>query len=312
MGKLLAADNIVGSTFLGSIPADTYEGYQLYISGTNNAANDLDPQDIGTVRLLINGIDYVNVNYQELLEFNRLMGGMARDSSTTGAAFEHSLIIPRGFFDSNVELIDDIDLAQLSIQWGPNVSTKVASGTVELYGMTRKTGTQMYNLKMIGVQESIGGAGTFPVIFREENIIAIYPRLTARASATAETNLTRIRAEVDGRENCNIVREALRYQSYNRRRNDSSEVTKVGEILFAEQANIGEYLTDSVKLDVTAAAAITFDTMVVAADFNPAKQKTSAARSGEVLDQAIRRKMSGNKTRPVAVLESALGIPSRR
>lgn len=310
--KLLASATIGGSSFVEPIPSDLYEAYVVAITGTSAVGQELFAQDIGTVRVLINGNDVINADYQDLLEFSRLHGGSVQAfSAGTNDVFEHYLVIPRGFRDGNVEQIVDRDRAQFTINYGPNVSTKVLSGTVELYGITRKTGTQLYYLKLLNINDTIGGATTKPIVYREENVIAIYPRLTVRNANTDETTLTRIQCEVDGKEVCNVAREALRFASYNRRNNDAGETTKLGEILIADDGNIGEYLSDDVTLRVVTSGALTFDSLVAAADFDPPKQRATAELSGEVIDMALRRKKKDGKTRPIQVVESALGIAAR-
>lgn len=307
--KLLASDSIAGSSFIAQIPPGTYKAFYLHLVGV--PSTDVLASDIGTVRLLVNGRDRINANYQDLLERAKVRGGSVLELSTTATSFSHQLPIPRHYNDGNVETIEAGDQAQFTLTYGASMGTLVSSGTIELYGVTRKTGTQLYQHKLIGIQDAIGGAGTFPLHVAEENILAIYPRLVVRTTNALEANLDRIRAEVDGQEVCNATALALQYKTYNDRNVDSGETAKLGEIDAAQGGSPGEYLSDKAIVEVTTGGAMTFDMLIEAADFDLAKYRASRARSGEHVDLVLRRKEQLGKVRPVQVLEAASGIVSR-
>jgi len=309
---LLAADSIGGqSSFLRDLPAGKYEGFFLKLSATSDTGLALTAAEFGRIRLLEAGRELASVDYDNLRLFNNLKGGYADFSGATAGDTRAACYIPRGYFDNNVHQVTEADVAQVSIQYGSSFATDIVSGQQKVYGLVRETGEMSYNLLLTQIDQTYG-SGTFTLPIRQENVLAIY-----FIEPTTGTDLERVRVLKDGQEMVNIqaadggnagISEDL-YEISDILNNPdiSTGHSAIAEIQIAHPGEIGEFLSDDIRVEMTTGptSTWTYETIVLSADFTPSKLRQTKVETAAVVQRKVSRKNTLGRGRPVSALRIA-------
>lgn len=306
MPVLLASDAVGGQgSFLAQVTPGRYEAFGLFLNGTHSATPLAEATDFGRVRLSEQGRDLVNMDILQLRRWNTLKGGFSSQAVTGSAAALYAWIIPRAYYDDNVHLVIESDLLQVQCQFGANFATRLPSGTMELYGFLRDTGTMKYALKAIQLDDSLAANATEPIPIRDENVLAVYYE--------DSSSITRIRASRDGEEVCNVARLAqIRFSDLRNQTDSLATANTEGtganfnsaltEVQFAEPGAIGDFLSDDIQLEVTTSGAFTFKVVVVSADFTPARLRQSKVEERSIVKRKADRKHNLGRRRPIETI----------
>jgi hypothetical protein len=322
---LLVSDSVAGqTTFLKDLPPGKYSDLVVRFSGVSAAAQTLAIADLGRLRITEVGRDLVNVDCDNLRFINMVKGGSSRIQAGAAAASAVTLRIPRGYGDNNVHQVIESDVVQVQMTFGANFTTKFTNAQkaiLKVYGLVRETGEMAYNLLIQQIEQSYGGAGTFYLPLRQENVIAVYV-----VNGTAG-DLDNVRVIKDGVEIANVQQGGTGVED-----NDMVSISdlmnttdapdavtafvaatganadsSVSEIALADAGEIGEFLSDDVQIEyrVSPAAAYVQECVVFSADFTPTRLRQTKIETAAVVGRKIARKNSLGRGRPIQTLKIA-------
>lgn len=321
LSPVLLDSQAVGTAaqWLANVPQGKYEALAAILTGTSAAAQALTEVNVGRVRLSETSRDLVNAEALHLRRVNSLKSGNQRRQFAVAGVTEYTLILPRGYYDNNVHRVLESDLAQLTITFGAGWATQIATANWKLYGLTRQTGQMRYNYKLTQIDLSIPGAGVTRQQIREENVVALY---IERDPTVA--NIDSVRVEQDSEIAMSVVRfEDLNDISDALNATDSlsapavaadaaegfeNNSSNIAEVQLANPGDVGEFLSDDVLVEVTAAAAATLNTLsliVASCDFSPTKLRETQFEERAVFQRKLARKNRLNRTRPLQALRIA-------
>lgn len=173
--ELLKQENLLNAFLTLDLREGKYRGLFIRVSGTNNSGQTLAVTNLGKIKLQHQGIERINADFNFFNARTNLGGGTAESASATSGAFGFAAIISfrRRFDRANVLQVESNKKTTLT--WDSlisTLSTVVASGTMEVYGLYDDVGYQRY-LPMIRTQQVTVAAATtvketIPFAFVEE------------------------------------------------------------------------------------------------------------------------------------------------
>jgi len=314
MPVLLDSDSADGTSFLADLSPGKYAYFGLNVAATVAAAEALVLTEMGRLRISEQGRDLVNIDVDTMASINQRERGNGFFTSTAGAAGGAIILIPRKYGkDNNAHLVTEQDLLQLSMQHQAAYDTAIDGGTIEVYGLLSETGEHFYNLKILQHSEAVAASAVETMRITEENVLGIYFSRTNPA-----TDALRIRVMRDGQEVANGALQALSGFSDLLGQTDSlSSAAAAGDgtsathhsqtaIMFANEGEIGEFLSDDIKVEITEdSTGATEEITVLAADFSPAKLRQSKVETASIVERKIARKNKLNRSRPIQSLRIA-------
>jgi len=308
--RLLNADTDL-ATFLFPIRNPvSYSALLVRITGTAGGAG-VTLSDFGRVQLRIRGQSIFDA---DLAIFNALdnLGGGIPEASGLGAAgaFAVSILIPRNYFDDNVEMLSPNDNAEFQITFGPAIATLVTGFLVELYAL-EEFGVMAYSLMIRQNEENIAGAGTIPTTINYvENIAAIYLTDIPGAGTVrtlVASAITRVRYTVGNKFNGDFSLAAGLAKTNLNNRVETAQ-TLMCEVFAVKVGDLSSKLEDQAQLVFTTSGAARPQIIVLGLMFNPNKLAETSAASAERIAQSLTMKRSTGKLRTAAVVGSVVGV----
>jgi hypothetical protein len=173
--RQLHNDNLSVLTTTYNASAGRFGNFLLRYSGTAQTGQTVSLANCGNVMVNVKGDSKVNVDVELLSQAANLYGGYIEASSTIGAAFAFSVVIPAGYwFDKkNVFDIASGEKTFFKMDYPNMTSALIASGTVVLYGKPQ-AGIQSYYHKILGAPISVSGSIQKTDSIVEQNIISAY------------------------------------------------------------------------------------------------------------------------------------------
>lgn len=311
MRKLLASKAITGAAFQADVDPDTYDAFILRVTGTQAGGAFIAIGEVGRVFYRHGSEVLVDADFDMLHFMNEIKGGAVEcTGEANGAAFAMSCMIPRGWLDRNRETVETTDKAQVTLQYGPNVATQIASGTCELYGVQFEHGEESYALMAIQHNQDFSAASKQRFMVPQDNVISIFTDRgfgvnsgTAKASLAASANFTEMAIKKDGLES-NSVPVGV-HQSHSNWENRLEDATFVRsfENQLATEGEIIEQLSDDVVITCTASGAVVVRHLVISAAFNASKRERTIDAAKRVAETKLARKVKAGKTEEIAVLQ---------
>lgn len=313
---LLASESVAGQTsFLKDIRPGKYAAFFLKLSGDSLAATQLTPAGFGRVEILQAGTPIVSVDYDNMRDVDQLKLGNVKTENVLGGLHEFPLLIPRGYWDSNVHQVNLGDQLQCRINYGAGftgVFTGADVAVQKVYGVVREIGEMAYNLNIHQVDHNFS-TGTFEETYNFENVMAIYVIQNA-----SPPGLRRIQVLKDDRELTNVafgtgvaeaeedLQELSSILSGREAATDfvlTSETPLIAEIDVAQPGNVGEWLSDRITVRYTTGAAYTQEVVFFHGDFTDTKLRQTKAETASEVQRKVARKQQHGRTRPVRVVE---------
>lgn len=307
--KLIESKSITGAAFSADVDPDTYDAFMLRVTGTQAAGNFVGIGEVGHVTYKHGSETIVDVDFDILHFYNELKGGDVEcTGEANGAAFAFSVFIPRGYLDTNRETVETTDRATVALQYGANVATHLASGTVELYGITREIGEENYGLYLIQYNQDFSAASRQRLRIAQDNVIGLYTDrgfglnyATAKASLAASANFTELGIKKDNLESGNIAVGVHQSHSNWENRIEASYV-RMFENELASPGEVGEQLSDDVWVTTVTSGAVVVRHLAVSAVFNSAKREATVDATKRVLESKIAKKIKAGKLEEIETL----------
>jgi len=295
---------------LSDIGPGKYEAFVLQLNGTNSSA--LAETDFGRFRMTEQGRDFVSVEGQNLRRINSIHGGNARQNFAAGVT-DWICAIPRGYFDNNVHQILPSDRVQLALSFVGNWAARVTTANWKVYGLRRQTGVMRYNYRLVQQDISLSASQVATIPLSDENVCGIY-FLRDVASGTA-SEIGNVTIRQDGELAATVVRfEDLNDMSDLFNQTDSLAAAtsegiangnaRMSLVQLADPGHVGEFLSDSVSIDLSTEGSFAspLKIVVASADFAPTKARQSRLDSSTVIQRKIARKNELGRTRPIQTL----------
>jgi len=311
MRQLNIANADVASPVL-TLPEGIYKHLYLVIEGTNSATA-VTLGDLGRVTITKNGRPLVaSVETVSLMHIANLFGGKVGFSSTASSSL--FAMVPIFCYDpdnpGNVLVVTDKDRVSVTITWGGNFTTRLASGDVKLCGDFAE-GIQQYHLVYTQYDFSLAAAGTIKQTLPGENFFRLF------CYDMSDTDIQRIQVEVDGK----IIHDASRIETlyssnFLSRIEDAGSTQQLGtgyvtadvmaHIPIVSNQQISELLSDNINITVIAGGALAaFNVVTLTADFTPAEQALSQSIVNQNLQMKLSRKHNLGKGRAISVYNQA-------
>lgn len=258
--KLLKSGGVSANALHVDVEAGKYAGFLINFYGTVNSGQTVANTDLGKVRLLRDGDQLMQIDIDRLQDWNDLDLGQKPETNN----FNFTCVLPcrvdmgRGG-DKNAIFCDVDGQVKLELDSFYN-STKMATGTVTVQGITAPGGEKNYHLKVYQHDFS-AGVGTTPQTFHNTpNLIRVLLGYSA--------NISNAQLLVDGRQVVQSSGIILNdYTCLMNRIETHSTTTPLYDLMVAESMNEVEVRNNSSKLEVTViTSAITAETTVISLD----------------------------------------------
>ena len=150
--RFIDSGNMLVQRHTIEVPVGQYEAFFMHMSGTNAGGATLAMTDFNNLRCNRNGMDFVNVNFDNLMNLSDMIAGMVNFASAIGAAFNLGFHVPMAFPGfPNILTVADEDVMKIHLDLG-NLAAIVAAGTWEIYGIIQ-SGVERYI--PVQVQDSV-------------------------------------------------------------------------------------------------------------------------------------------------------------
>lgn len=269
----------------------------LYLRIT--ATNGVTPatlEDIGRVRLWVNDYPVIDASFEFLNHLTNIWGGFMRDDSAASGALRMTALIPCGWKDNNVMLIDPSDNCRFEISYGGNYAGRTSATLVELYAVN-ETGIQAYTLTIRELSENIAAGQYLPKTYQHENICAVYAGATvSNALNLAGSGLGRIKTVIG--ESLGDATVAALTDFTQGRNNLEADYTAVAELYTADSGDFTSpsALEDAVNIswDNSGAASVA-RLVIVGKKLEPVKLAQTSLRVQANLDSIVAQKAVAQK-----------------
>jgi len=288
--KLLASGALTAGSLIQKVEQGTFREFQLHFQGTAAASATVEAADLGTIEITRRGDSIVRLTAAQLQNINVLEGGVVDTTSTTGAAFSFTMVLPWYILGDSLNVLQILptDNLRITVTYAASLAAKLAAGqsqTLSIYGI-EGVGIQGYLRKLRGVDISVN-AGDIPFSFPARNIDAIY--------VENDSNTTAIVMTVDGEKviDCPLA-ELITTTLYHNKIETWSSTTPLLKIDLAPTGQLTEALSDNVNVVLTNTTTGTLSTIVSNLEFNVEDR----ARSIAAQELKLRQKQL-NATNPV-------------
>jgi hypothetical protein len=145
----LKSENIMNGFVTLDLRAGKYKGLLLRASGTNQAGQTALVTDLGKIKLQHQNFgERINTTFKFWADRTNALDGVAEADSVAAGAFAFTCVVSfRRLFDKTNVLVARSDL-KTTLTWDSLtallLSTKIASGTMEIYGLFDDTGAARY------------------------------------------------------------------------------------------------------------------------------------------------------------------------
>lgn len=153
--------------------AESFSHIALQFTGTNDTAQTLALANIGRIIVEKNGVQVVSANYDYLHSLSQIMLGTPRFDSATAAAVSTFLLIPRRFFDDNVETVTPADQYSISCTFNAAVDTAIVGNLTIRVGIVPERGVQKYDLGITQFAEAVAASTTPTFEYAKPNICMV-------------------------------------------------------------------------------------------------------------------------------------------
>lgn len=285
----------------------SYSAFLFRITGTMAAASNFTLAQIGRLVYRIRNTTYVDCDFACMSALDNIAGGVAETTGlgTNNVPFAASVLIPRGYFDDNVEFVTPQDTAEFAIQFNTNVATNSTGAFLaELYAI-EEHGLQSYNLMIKQQELNIGGAGNIPDnIITIENITAMYVTdIVGGVFTLAASPVTRMRFTVGNLFGGEFATGAILAKTNLANRVETAQ-SIMAEIFAAKVGDISSKLEDTAQVVFTTTAAARPQTISLGVSFNPNKLSETAAIASQRLQGKLTAKEGSGKRRTAETVKS--------
>jgi len=296
----------------------SYSALLVRITGTTNAvAAGVVIADFGRVQLRIRGNTILDMDWPLINALDNVGGGIPEATGLGAAvtAFAVSILIPRNYFDDNVEMLSPNDNAEFQIQFGPNIATNVNNAlafNVELYAI-EEFGVCAYHLMLKQNEENIAGAGTIPsTINYIENICALYVSDIPgglQIRTLVASGISRIRYTIGNKFAGDFSLGAGLAKTNLNNRVEAAQ-SLICEVFAAKVGDISSMMEDQAQLIFTTTAAARPQIIALGKMYNPNKLTETANQATARLQEQLVVKDNTGKKRTAATVRAIVGAPS--
>lgn len=308
----LLASNTDPASFIHRIQASvSYNALLFRVTGTS-VGTAVFLRDLGRLTYRIRGKTVVDADMDMLSALVNIGGGFP-ETLGMGAVglYTATVIIPRNYFDDNVEMVTPQDTAEFETQYTANLRAFTPTTFLsELYAI-EEVGLQSYNLLIKQQELNIGGAGTIPdEITIVENIVAVYvsdidtgPPI---ALTLAGSPITRLRYNL-GSIHAGEFSTAAGLAKTNAKNPVEVAQTLLMEVFSTEVSDLSGALEDVASLSFTTNAAARPQVLALGRSFNPNKLADTAEQAGARMASKLAAKDAGDQKRTATVVRSLIG-----
>jgi len=292
----------VGSnpSFVVKVTPGLYRGLFFRLDGVSDTGQTLTLADIGNVIIRRQGRQqqYWPVEYAH----NRtlLKGGVVDATLSTAGATKVDWYVPLvNEEDENaVFWARDNDEVEAEIQFGPNFTTVMASGTIYCFAVLAAFGRSAYVYKITRHDIDIASGSGDTKQLTVEDVDALLVENT--------TNIAKVVVEADGRIVANAYRLGLVADTLRRGRIETfSETTPIIEVpVGAANADPFGWLNDVVKVRIEGSGADTITVIALQKDWTPDLLSALDVQQRQSRELTFARKASGTKRRGVEVIST--------
>lgn len=284
----------------------SYSALMFRITGTNDATGFTLAQ-IGRLVLRIRNTTYVDIDFACMAALDNIAGGIAEATNlgVNAGVYAASVLIPRGYFDDNVEFVTPADTAEFAIQFNTNVSGHTASGFLaELYAV-EEHGLQSYNLMIKQQELNVAGAGNIPdQVITVENITAMYiTDIVASVFTLASSTISRMRFTVGNLFGGEFSTGAILAKTNLINRIETAQ-SLMAEVFAAKVGDISSKLEDTAQVVFTTTGASRPQTITMGVSFNPNKLSETAGVTSARLQSKLSSKENSGKRRTAETVRS--------
>lgn len=304
--KRLSSNSNLVSQLLTIDEELTVKGFAMRMADATQVLQLL-PAEIGRITYSKNGKTLVDVGVDFLIALGDLMGGFSENTSVLNAELEYWIYIPRRYKnDNNVELIKPSDKAQIRITFGSDVAATMIAATeaIEIYADI-DDGVQKYELEILQVSDSIGGAGNVPFNVSATNILMVLLSDSNSGVLTlAGSNIDQVTMDI-GQHAFDMSTVAL-LSDTNYHNHFETETDLLG-VVYDARGTISGKLHDNTRLKFTTSGAATPEVITIGAKFNDARSRESLKLEANKLRERITAKTAKGDTDTVLAIQRFAG-----
>lgn len=297
------------SHFVHRIQQDLmYSAFLFRVSGTSGGTAVF-LRDVGRMSYTMRGRSLVDMDFDMMHAVNNVFYGVPENTNmgSASSAYAASVLIPRSYFDDNVESVRKDDQAVFECPFTANLETNTASGFLaELYAI-EEPGIQAYNMTLKQTEFTVGGATTAAEeVANTENIVSLFiSDIVSSVLTLASSPINRIRYS-SGVERSGEFAMAAGLAKTNMKNAIETAQSLVCEVFSSERADISVQLEDSASLSLTCSNAAQPQILAIGMQFNPNKLSETATAARNRLDMALRRKAHDGKKRTVNTITAMM------
>jgi hypothetical protein len=307
--RIAITDAKVGSPTL-KFDAGIYRRAYIYLDGTNASAATMTLADLGKVYMFYKGKPVIaGVDTLMLMHFANIHGNLVKWSSTVSSYIQ--AIIPIYFSDpenpGNCLYVPNDGDAVIQIIWGSSFIGNLSSGTVRLVAEEAQ-GNMAYLHKMQqndftgqNILESISGENFMRVLLRNGTSSGDFTDIGTRHNDTRMISIEVNQKQIHNAsclESNSIFRHNFNLEDTTSL--ISGEVTsdRVLEVPVLTNGQMGEMLSDDLKVGLTAEASVTLNVVTTQAEFTSDALSASKAITASKVSEATSRKFRSNRPVP--------------